>query len=59
MVGNYNDVPVINEDEVADWKWVPLADVKADIEQHPKNYTEWFKIIFEKFYQHINIKMHE
>lgn len=59
MVGNYNDVPVINEDEVADWKWVPLADVKADIEQHPKNYTEWFKIIFEKFYQHINIKSHE
>ena len=59
MVGKYNDVPVINEDEVADWKWMPLEDVKADIEQHPKNYTEWFKIIFEKFYQHINIKSNE
>ena len=55
MVGYYNDEPIINSDEVEDWKWMPLEDVKVDIALRPELYTEWFKIIFEKFYQHINI----
>lgn len=55
MVGYYNDEPKINLDEVASWKWMPLEDVKTDIGKHPELYTEWFKIIFNKFYQHINI----
>ena len=52
---HYNDDPVINKDEVADWKWMTLEDVKADIEIKPEIYTAWFKIIFEKFYEFINI----
>ena len=28
MIGNYNGVPAINEDEVAAWKWMPLEAVK-------------------------------
>jgi isopentenyl-diphosphate delta-isomerase len=55
MVGHFNDEPVINTDEVEAWKWMPLDAVKVDIERHPEVYTEWFKIIFEKFYEHINI----
>ncbi len=55
LLGNYNEEPVINETEVASWKWMLLNDVKADIKMNPKIYTEWFKIIFSKFYQFINI----
>lgn len=55
MIGSYNDEPVINPDEVAHWKWMTLEDVKTDMALHPDHYTEWFKIIFEKFYEHINI----
>ncbi|MBT8269376.1 MAG: isopentenyl-diphosphate Delta-isomerase, partial [Bacteroidia bacterium] len=55
MVGVYNDEPLINTDEVADWKWMQLEAVKTDIEKNPNLYTAWFKIIFEKFYEHINI----
>ena len=55
MIGYYNDEPVINEDEVADWKWMPLEAVKVDIALNSDEYTEWFKIIFEKFYEHINV----
>lgn len=55
MIGYYDDEPVINTDEVADWKWMDLEEVKVDIALHPELYTEWFKIIFDKFYQHINI----
>ncbi|WP_299112554.1 isopentenyl-diphosphate Delta-isomerase [uncultured Winogradskyella sp.] len=56
MVGHYNDDPKINEDEVMDWKWMKLDDVKQDINENPQIYTAWFKIIFEKFYEFINIK---
>jgi isopentenyl-diphosphate delta-isomerase len=56
LIGNCNHAPVINKDEVADWKWMPLEKVKADILLKPQIYTEWFKVIFEKFYEHINIK---
>ncbi|WP_452228218.1 MULTISPECIES: isopentenyl-diphosphate Delta-isomerase [unclassified Lacinutrix] len=55
LIGKYNQTPNINPDEVADWKWMPLESVKEDIANHPEIYTAWFKIIFDKFYQHINI----
>ena len=54
MVGYYEAAPVINTEEVEAWKWMPLEAVKADIKLQPVLYTEWFKIIFEKFYEHIN-----
>ena len=54
MIGYYEQAPVINPDEVEDWKWMPLEDVRTDIAAQPELYTAWFKIIFEKFYKHIN-----
>ena len=54
MVGYYNDDPVINSDEVEDWKWMKLEDVKNDISLNPDLYTAWFKIIFKNFYNHLN-----
>lgn len=53
MVGYYNDAPVINPDEVANWKWMKPEFIKDDIAKNPDTYTAWFKIIFEKFYSHI------
>ncbi|AXP81781.1 Isopentenyl-diphosphate Delta-isomerase [Mariniflexile rhizosphaerae] len=55
LIGKYNSTPIINPDEVASWKWMSLDAVKNDILEHPEFYTEWFKIIFDKFYEHINI----
>ena len=55
MLGNYCDAPVINQDEVAAWKWMAVEDVKADITAHPDQYTVWFKIIFDKFYSYISL----
>ena len=49
MLGYYENEPIINKQEVEDWKWMPLEDVKHDINVHPEQYTAWFKIIFEKF----------
>jgi isopentenyl-diphosphate delta-isomerase len=55
LIGKYNGIPMINQDEVANWKWMSLEAVKKDMLEQPEIYTEWFKIIFDKFYEHINI----
>lgn len=55
MVGYYDDDPKLNQEEVKDWKWMSLEAVKNDIIINPSSYTEWFKIIFDKFYNYINI----
>lgn len=57
MMGHYNDDPKINPEEVADWKWMKPELVKEDILANPDEYTVWFKIIFEKFYDHLIQKM--
>jgi isopentenyl-diphosphate delta-isomerase len=53
MIGTYNAAPKINREEVADWKWMQPNDIQKDIVQNPGHYTVWFKIIFEKFYNHL------
>lgn len=54
MIGRYNDNPTINLTEVAAYQWVKLEDLKKDMLEFPQKYTEWFKIIFNEFYHHIN-----
>lgn len=53
LVGNFNDVPNLNPEEVSAWKWMKLEEVQKDMKNHPERYTEWFKIIFDKYYQSI------
>jgi len=53
MLGSFNAEPNINPEEVASWKWMSPELVKNDIAENSDEYTVWFKIIFEKFYQHL------
>jgi isopentenyl-diphosphate delta-isomerase len=50
MIGYYNDKPMINPEEVEDWKWMKIEDIQKDILVNPEIYTVWFKIIFDEFY---------
>ena len=54
MVGFSEEDPKINTNEVAAFKWIHIDDVKEDLENNPKNYTVWFAIIFNRFYQYIH-----
>ena len=54
MVGHFNDNPKINKEEVQDYKWMTLEEVKVDMEFNPDTYTAWFQIIFEKYYNFIS-----
>lgn len=53
MVGRFNGKPNINPEEVESYKWMTLEAVKEDIAVNPKEYTAWFKIIFDKSYDKI------
>ncbi|MHC5353599.1 isopentenyl-diphosphate Delta-isomerase [Myroides sp. LJL115] len=53
MVGYSDNEPTINPDEVAQWKWMSIEDIKQDMVDNPQIYTEWFKIIFFEFYDFI------
>ena len=54
MIGYYDNEPKINSTEVANWEWKKPDAIKEDIASSPEKYTAWFKIIFERFYEHIN-----
>ncbi len=55
LIGTFNSEPEINKDEVAAYKWMPIEEVKSDISKNPQLYTAWFKIIFDKFQQHLEL----
>lgn len=59
LLGFYEGTPKINKEEVAQWKWECPHKIKEDIALHPQKYTEWFKIIFEKFYGYLMDTYHE
>jgi isopentenyl-diphosphate Delta-isomerase len=44
-VGRFDGIPVLNRDEVSDWKFIDLHSLRDDIRTHPQSYTSWFKLI--------------
>ena len=53
LLGYYQAAPAINPEEVASWKWMGLEEVRSDLQANPELYTAWFRIVFERFYDHI------
>lgn len=43
----FDGAPVINTNEVEDWKFVNVDELRADIGRHPHHYTVWFRFIIE------------
>ncbi len=55
--GTTDQAPVINLDEVAEWKWVPIYDVYIDVQFNPVRYSEWFKIALPEVMSHVKLKL--
>jgi isopentenyl-diphosphate delta-isomerase len=45
--GNWNGTPSPNPNEVCDYKWMNINNIKNDIALNPDNYTHWFKVVIE------------
>jgi isopentenyl-diphosphate Delta-isomerase len=46
--GTTDGIPVINDKEVMEWKYIPFPDLLADVKLHPRKYTVWFRKILER-----------
>jgi isopentenyl-diphosphate Delta-isomerase len=53
FVGVTDENPVINRDEVLEWKSISFNDLSRDVYSNPSDFTIWFKEIFEKVHNHL------
>ena len=51
VFGKFDGAPSLNPEEVADYKWVNMQELKTDISENPNQYTEWFKICFDEVFE--------
>jgi isopentenyl-diphosphate delta-isomerase len=53
----YDGEPMVNADEVEDWKYMDMNELRSDIHANPQNYTYWFRVIIdhEELAQHLQI----
>lgn len=47
-IGNYNGTFVVNPEEVATFRWIPLNELMEDVEKNPEIYTFWFREILRQ-----------
>jgi len=53
FIGKFENDPVINPDEVNDWKFIPMKDIKKNMQQSPEQYTVWFRIVFDRVMEYL------
>ncbi|WP_185872641.1 isopentenyl-diphosphate Delta-isomerase [Blattabacterium cuenoti] len=58
FIGYYSKSPMINTQEVDNWKWIDLNSLIQDINRYPNSYTIWFKIIMKYYLNKLNIKFY-
>jgi isopentenyl-diphosphate delta-isomerase len=55
FIGFCDKSPKINPKEASDCKYIFLSELKLDIKNNPQNYTDWLKIIMEKYFFKLKI----
>lgn len=55
FVGTSNDEPLLNLQEVSEFKYIRHEDLVSSIEELPQEYTTWFKLVFERVWNHYNL----
>ena len=53
LYGVYDIDPILNKEEAEDFKWIDMETLKNDIENNKDQYTVWFKIAFDYFYNYL------
>jgi isopentenyl-diphosphate Delta-isomerase len=57
FVGIYEGEIMPNKDEVEDYCFMNMEEIKNSIQSHPKKYTEWFKIAFPKLEAYLTLNL--
>ena len=45
FIGVFDGEPIVNAEEVEDWKFANLLSLRKDVSQNPDSYTYWFRLI--------------
>jgi isopentenyl-diphosphate Delta-isomerase len=53
FVGTFEGMPTINPDEVAEWRYCAMAELRADMALHPAHYTIWFRLCLDRVEEHL------
>ncbi len=53
FLGITDEEPVINTDEVQEWRYISYEKLFDDVKNRPEKYTFWFKKIFERVNRHV------
>ncbi len=48
FIGKFDGEPSPSPEEVDNWKWMDMEELKADVQKNPDNYTYWFKTAIDK-----------
>ncbi|MCB2221797.1 MAG: isopentenyl-diphosphate Delta-isomerase [Bacteroidetes bacterium] len=48
FIGHSNQKPNLNPDEVNDWKYSTMEDIREDMKRNPDQFTVWFRIAFDE-----------
>jgi isopentenyl-diphosphate delta-isomerase len=47
FIGTFDGTPVINKEEVEEWKFMNINSLREDMRHYPEAYTVWFKLILD------------
>jgi isopentenyl-diphosphate delta-isomerase len=50
FTGIYDKDPIINPEEVNDFSWKSLSEIRDEVQAHPEKFTSWFKIALERIF---------
>jgi len=56
FAGEYNGIIKTNPEEVSDYCYKNITDVKESLQSHPQKYTAWFHLAFPKIEQWLSKK---
>lgn len=53
FMGKFDGNALPNPEEVEDWKWVKINELKKDIEKNPDIYTYWLRVSIDKMISYL------
>jgi isopentenyl-diphosphate Delta-isomerase len=53
LIGRFEENPHPNRDEVDEWKWIELTNLKRDVQENPETYTCWFRIALDRILNYL------
>jgi isopentenyl-diphosphate delta-isomerase len=51
--GQTDNLPSINTNEVDEFRYISISELKKNIKDNPQSFTEWFKISIDKVLNHL------